>query len=103
MPVAEMEEMSVIKMSSKDVKQLIRAWGGDAFDIVETTVDYENGYKDPAPAKWIFKRLSDGSHWRATGIVNLGHYSDNPAVYDADLRRVALFDRATIVQTWELV
>ena len=95
--------MPVIKMSSKDVKELVYDEGSDAFELVEEIVDHEDAYKNMAPADWIFKRLSDDTYWRACGSVDVGHYSDNPPEYDDDLQQVEPRERVIVVKTWEAV
>jgi len=95
--------MPVIKMSSKDVEQLVYDNGGTDFDLVEEDISHEDAYKNMAPVDWIFKRLSDDTYWRATGSVNTGHYSDNPTEYDDDLQQVEPRERVTVVKTWEAV
>ena len=93
--------MPVIKMSSEDVEQLVYDEGGDDFELVEEDISHEDAYKNMAPVDWIFKRLSDDTYWRACGSVDVGHYSDNPPDYDADLQQVTLVERVTVVKTWE--
>lgn len=95
--------MSGIILTEEDAAAF--AWGDlEGFEVVETEIDYEGGYKDLAPATTIGKRLSDGTFWALEWSKHTAHYSDGDnQFYDNVLRQVEKVIQTIVVKKWERV